>query len=539
MLNNVLLYFNTLKYLKLKQIWWRFVYLFPKLISLRKSYPQTLVIEFKDLLSKDITSDYDTFHFLNEYHQLSKIGWDCDSISKLWRYNLHYFDFLNQNIDRKEELEFQNQLIETWIKDNPFGKGTGWEPYPTSLRVINWVKWHWKTQSLSSEAKLSLWNQINWLAKRPEFHLLGNHLFVNAKALLFGCSIFSLDEKSYIYIKAIKILKEELTEQFLQDGAHFELSPMYHALAMKDFLDLYQLRNSLSTSFPSEQIGELFSNGMKWLSLLKYENDELAHFNDCANGVAPTYKELYDLGLKIGLKLRKDSYPGFQYLMDSGFAVVKSSKCHLIMDIGHIGPDYLPGHAHADTLSFELALNGKRIIVNSGTGEYGVSSERLKQRSTSAHSTIEVDGVSSSEVWSGFRVARRAKVSNIHYSISDEAVYVSASHDGYQRLNKNPIHTRSWNLTHGRLDIIDHVTGKGNEIKLRFHLHPSLVIKKSVNELILYSEIGPIAEVVSDLSMDVVKSSYHDKFGSQQVNSCIMIKGEAPFSSHVSIKWAT
>ena len=51
----------------------------------------------------------------------------------------------------------------------------------------------------------------------------------------------------------------------------------------------------------------------------------------------------------------------------------------VLCDIGRIGPDYLPGHAHADTLSFELSLAGERVIVNSGISEYGLSSERIRR----------------------------------------------------------------------------------------------------------------------------------------------------------------
>ncbi|MEY6432337.1 heparinase II/III-family protein [Thioalkalicoccus limnaeus] len=64
---------------------------------------------------------------------------------------------------------------------------------------------------------------------------------------------------------------------------------------------------------------------------------------------------------------------------------------------------------HADTLSFELSLFGQRTIVNGGTSRYGSGPERLAERSTAAHSTVQIDGADSSEVWGGFRVARRAR----------------------------------------------------------------------------------------------------------------------------------
>jgi hypothetical protein len=67
-----------------------------------------------------------------------------------------------------------------------------------------------------------------------------------------------------------------------------------------------------------------------------------------------------------------------------------------------------------------------------------VSERRQRERGTAAHSTVEVAGLDSSEVWSGFRVGRRARVS----PISVDGWSVSASHDGYRFLPGSPRHTR-------------------------------------------------------------------------------------------------
>jgi uncharacterized heparinase superfamily protein len=436
-----------------------------------------------------------------------------------------------------EAVVLQNNLINKWIRENPFGKGTGWESYPTSLRIINWIKWHFKTNSLSAEAKLSLWNQVNWLAGRPEFHLLGNHLFINAKALLFACVIFGLDEHSAIYRKALKILKEELSEQFLEDGAHFELSPMYHALAMEDLLDLYQLKSTLPPNFPGQEIEEKFLNGMNWLHYMSYSSGELAHFNDCANDIAPTLSELNELGQKVGLKGALNSDIKYNYFKDSGFVVFKNETVHLIADIGDIGPVYLPGHAHADSLSFELAIKGKRIIVNSGTGEYGLSHERLRQRSTSAHSTIELDGKSSSEVWSGFRVAQRARITEVEIIEEDKKLEFAAVHDGYTRITSKPLHKRQWIVNDGYLEIIDKVSGSGNSVQLRFYLHPDIQVEMHDESVLLRTNLEKLAIIRTAQIVQVVDSTYHDKFGSSRKNKCLLITGTTPFSSKVSISW--
>jgi uncharacterized heparinase superfamily protein len=529
--------YHTVKYLKFKQVFWRFIYLWPRFQTPETSYPNIKSISFFTIPKFGITENYDNFLFLNEENQLSKVGWDNFFQSKLWRYNLHYFDYLNQFELTSERIELQNSIINKWVIENPYGKGTGWEPYPTSLRIINWIKWHFNTDRLCDEAKLSLWNQVNWLASRLEYHLLGNHLFINAKALLFSCVIFGLDENSVIYRKSLKILIEELDEQFLEDGAHFELSPMYHALAMEDLLDLYQLKSNLPLSFPIQKIQEKYHRGMNWLSYMNYASGELAHFNDCANGIAPTFKELEELGVRLGLNQSFVTNKNFSHFKQSGFVVFKNENIHLIADIGNIGPDYLPGHAHADSLSFELAIKGKRVVVNSGTGEYGLSSERLRQRSTSAHSTIELDNKSSSEVWSGFRVAQRARITEIDIIGGDRELEFKATHDGYKRIASNPFHKRKWNVNDGILEILDEVTGSGNSVQLRYYFHTDIIIQLLDDAILLSNSFEKLAKIRIDKNVQVVDTTYHDKFGSSQKNKCLLITGTTPFSCKVSINW--
>lgn len=533
MLNKLVQLYNTVKYLKFKQIYWRIIYLLPRLIAQQKKCPPTPFCKQKDFfIPRDgITVDYQSFTFLSELNNIVETGWDNSGISKLWRYNLHYFEYLLQNNSDERHLTSQTQLIDNWIDNNPFGIGTGWEPYPTSLRIINWIKWHWKTNLLSEGAKISLWNQIRCLESRPEYHLLGNHLFINAKALLYAFAFFKLNEETRIYKTAISILNEELNEQFLEDGGHFELSPMYHSLAMEDLLDLISISDQLPSNFPKEVIREKFVKGMQWLQTMIYNNEELAHFNDCANGIAPTFSKLVNYASELGIILPNLDVPKFSYHKSSGFVVYKNNGIHLIADIGKVGPDYLPGHAHADTLSFELAINGHRVIVNSGTSVYGNTKERLRQRGTSAHSTVQIDNQDSSEVWSGFRVANRAVPFDININYSkDSLMSFSASHDGYKRILTSPIHKREFIYSNTSLEINDHITGSGNQVVSRYFIHPDVEISKVEKEFLLCKN----GEVIGKLSLEsthdavIYDSSYHDKFGSSIMNKCIQITGKGP-----------
>src|SRR6185436_6694292 len=80
------------------------------------------------------------FRFLNSTRDITPQGWDDAQVEKLWRFNLHYFDDLNA-VAAADRVDWHRDLVRAWVRENPPGIGTGWEPYPTSLRIVNWVKW--------------------------------------------------------------------------------------------------------------------------------------------------------------------------------------------------------------------------------------------------------------------------------------------------------------------------------------------------------------------------------------------------------------
>ncbi len=543
MVKKFLRLYHTVKYLKVKQIVWRGINLLPKMVKETSIYPPTIETQIdKNFINRNgITTDFKRFTFLSETHDLSEIGWDNSSISKLWRYNLHYFEFLLQDIKSQNQINEQIDLIENWIEFNPYGRGTAWEPYPTSLRIINWIKWHFVTGALNQRAKNSIWNQVRWLASRPEYHLLGNHLFINAKALLFASSFFQLRDDSGIYGKAISILTKELDEQFLADGAHFELSPMYHSLSMEDLLDLLNISNKLPISFPKSEIESKCMKGLQWLITMVFNNDELSHFNDCANGISPTFNQLKTYADSLGLNLKNLDEKVFNNHKESGFIVFKDSQSHLIADVGKVGPDYLPGHAHADTLSFELAVKGHRVIVNSGTSVYGSSPERLRQRGTASHSTIQIDEHNSSDVWSGFRVGRRAKPFNIQINsdqVSNKTINFNASHDGYKRLKNGPIHKRDWTFNGSEWNIQDKISGNNNQVLSRYYLHPDIQIEKSSKGFIISKDTMKLAELelYNSNEIEIFHTTYHDQFGISKSNKCIQVKATSPCKLGIKIE---
>ena len=145
-----------------------------------------------------------------------------------------------------------------------------------------------------------------------------------------------------------------------------------------------------------------------WLETMIHPDGEISFFNDSAIEIAPNLDELKKYAQRLGVNYSFAKFNKVTLLRDSGYIRYTSNNLVGLLDVAPIGPDYIPGHAHADTLSFEISIFGQRLLVNSGISEYGVSSVRQYERSTMAHNTVVINNENSSEIWSGFRVARRA-----------------------------------------------------------------------------------------------------------------------------------
>jgi uncharacterized heparinase superfamily protein len=319
-------------------------------------------------------------------------------------------------------------------------------------------------------------------------------LFANAKALVFAGLYFEDAEARQWLSKGLDILARELPEQVLPDGGNFERSPMYHAIFLEDLLDLLNISCAFANQMPTTLVAQWRDASLRmldWLQGMTHPDGQIAFFNDAAFGIAATADDLAAyagrvLGTDAVLSgLRRRSAPckaggdlRLRQWADSGYIRLECTDAVALLDVAPIGPDYLPGHAHADTLSFELSVFGQRVIVNGGTSRYGVGPERLRERQTVSHSTVELDGQSSSEVWGGFRVARRAYPFDLTVSERPEVLSVACSHDGYMRLQGKPVHRRSWQLSPNHIEVADSVSGSSLPAVTRFIVHPDVGVQQ-------------------------------------------------------------
>ncbi|MDM1412152.1 alginate lyase family protein [Myroides odoratimimus] len=499
MIQKVILLFNTCKKLKSVQIFYQVYYRVKKTFYL---VDNKLDVEGNNIdficcyVESNIKRiDYNTFNFLNIIHSFDDaIDWNFMEYGKLWNYNLEYFNYLDQEdltIDRKVELI--NDFYDFSIKNKRV-----LEPYPVSLRSINIIKFATK-EGLNKEFFIGYtYQELQFLHANYEYHILGNHLLENCFAMILGGAFF--DEQTWLN-KAKRTLYKELEEQVLEDGAHFELSPMYHQIILYRVLELidwyaaYSDRDEVFLAFLREKASKMLS----WLEQISFRIGDIPLFNDAANGI--TYDTSRLLHYANVLSISSKKIP----LGKSGYRSYQGINYEIKVDYAQVGASYQPGHSHADALGFILYYKNKPLFVEAGTSTYQIGKQRNYERSTIAHNTVVVNGLNQSEVWGGFRLGKRAKT----YIEHDEKNRIKGYHDGYKHTVGNVY--REFILEDNQVVIIDAIEKSKGECKVYFHLSEYIsVLEKNDSTLILSNGVSIYFE--NAINFNVIKSTYAEEY---------------------------
>jgi uncharacterized heparinase superfamily protein len=279
--------------------------------------------------------------------------------------------------------------MQAWIAANPPRPGDAWHPYPLSTRAGNWIA----ALSLAPELAAvdgvleSLRRQLAHLDRNVEDDVLGNHVVRNARALVLGGVAF---DDRHLLERGLGLLSRELPEQVLPDGGHYERSPVYHAIVLRDLLEVREASGETRLDGPIERM-------RSFAAALARPDGMPAPFNDGPLELAP----------KLDLPPARR---GLSVFAETGYAVLREDRIWLAFDCGPPSPSFLPAHAHADALSFQLWVDGRPAVVDPGTYTYEAGADRDWFRSTRAHSTVAVDGRDQFEVWGAFRAGQLPRV---------------------------------------------------------------------------------------------------------------------------------
>lgn len=418
---------------------------------------------------------------------LERVDWTGEPVSQLWAYHLHYFEPLStlHVMAREGEGAAASRivtLVEGWLNATEAGRGVGWDSYPTSVRIVQWLKVLAMDEAggcllpegLRHAMLRSLHRQGLHLARNLELDLAANHLLKNLCALVWAGLLLDAPGTTPPGEPWTRRLAREVERQVLPDGMHEERSPAYHQLVLHDLLEVRVLRMALGDPGAGEMDGILRSM-LRAMERMTRPDGSFLLFGDSANGSAPPPERIWRLATPLAQPGGEEE-EGVWALPDAGFYGYTDPHHRLAVDCGPIGPRHQPAHGHCDALSFELDIDGVPVVVDSGVHGYAGDPFREYSRSTRAHSTVMIDGKEQSEVWGLFRVARMAEVERLDGpgGAGEEGGplfrFTGACTPYHARKLRQ---VRRFRLEDGVLLVMDEIHGgEGHRVESFLHLHP-------------------------------------------------------------------
>jgi len=443
-------------------------------------------------------------------------------------FELHYHEWL-ADLVAADRPEVARQVLASWLLAFAHYHPTVWHPYPLSLRVVSWLthgRWLLAEADpdLREAFEATLRAQIHHLRHNCEWDLGGNHLIKNLKALVLGGLALQDDA---LLGWAESQLQQALARQILPDGAHDERSPHYHAQVLQDVLETRAaLRNAGKGGGPWDAWAARMGAA---LAFYTYPDGQLGLWND---GELGDPVRLAHLVRESGAVEISDT------LAAAGYVRAQQGPLGLMLDAGRVGPDENPGHAHADTLALEFWHGAQRVVVNGGTLAY---QHKLRGyfRSTAAHSTLEVVGENSAEVWAEHRVGRRPRRVGFTRTDAPAQIQLEAWHDGYRYLGPGAGlgHRRKLTLTARDLSGEDMLAGwvPGVRAWVRFHLHPAIKVRQTDEQraLLTLPDGTQLEFSCSGGRLALQPSRYAPQFNQLQETSQLAIRATQP-----TIAWA-
>jgi len=475
--------------------------------------------------------------------------WEAADLGLSWNYPLHYHDALPAlaSTAAPETRARVRAFIGSWIDAHPPGTACAWDPYPTALRIVNWLdvvgtcgaeaEPAWRERVFSS-----IWLQAAWLEARLERHLLGTHLLKDAKALAIAGAVFNDAAASRWRRRGRAILRRELGRQIHADGGHIEPSIAYHALALEDVLDLL--------AFASAADGELrallsatAARMLGYLAAVETPGGGLPLLGDSGADAAPEPQALFDYASRLGIAcvlppadVVLSSGGEVRWLSSSGVCVYRDPRQYALIDAGGVGPPHLAGHGHCDSLSFEWWVDGVPVIVDTGTTSYEPGPLRDACRATRAHNTIELDGREQHEIWAAFRVARRSRVR----ACLEKNELIATLRPWHA---PDVVIERRFAFDTTGIGIHDSIEGRGSRahaVTARMHLHPDSHVRLESN--VMHVEHAQAsARIESDVALVLNDTATSDsvhcaRLGVARANAVITLQGNTPWRTTVHLR---
>lgn len=348
------------------------------------------------------------------------VGWFGDAVTEppaLWALQFHGFEFLSSaylGYDDPAEcpgaVEAFAGWLDNWYETDETRIGAegylrrAWTPHAVSLRILHLARfcaWARSDTRLEALAATLVYRNAAFLSNHVERDVGGNHLIENGAALVIAGALF--DERGEQWRRQGIDVLAEASAQFLEDGGHFELSSMYHLIALTRYLTAIDLLRRDGREIPPE-LRETAIAGTRFLRELRPPDGRIPLLNDAVFGTALELDAVLRYADAVGVDTAATATDSME---PSGYYWLGEGMDRLLADAGRSGPAHLPGHSHNDQLSICFWASGTRVLTDTGTYEYAPTQKRQYARSVAAHNTIQYDDVEPIPISGSYLMGRR------------------------------------------------------------------------------------------------------------------------------------
>lgn len=434
-----------------------------------------------------------------------RIDWDGkhrDDVPRLWQLKLYGFEPLAWTLfsdggdaERDVRTTFEG-WVSDWIDTVEIGAPNylrgAWTPYAVSLRVLYWSRYlacrdrDGGADAFDTALAHELYKNASFLANHVEHDVGGNHLLENGAGLIAAGTLFGDDGDAWV-TAGVSVLKDAARSQFLDDGCHFERSPMYHIQALTRYLTARDLLTRSGRPVP-DSIEQTVSDGVAFLEFLRPPDGELPLLNDAVHGQTLSVDACLAYARATGVDLDKktertastSTSQSVSRIKDgAGLGWLDTDVGRMLVDGGPVGPPHLPGHAHSDLLSYLLWLDDKPVVTDTGTFDYEGGERRRYARGVQGHNTVQIGEVEPIELGGRFLMGPRP-TPQVRWDTSGDVAFFQGSYVARPFRRPTYAHHRSIAAGEHWWLVWDRVRGHDEETaRSRIHLHPDIAVSQA------------------------------------------------------------
>lgn len=501
----------------------------------------------------------------------------------IYQFNRHrYWICLGQAYaltgDEKYARCFVNQL-QSWLEANPINqetKNTTWRTIEAGIRGENWVKameYFEDCPVVTREVRerflegLRLHGEYLTDCRAPFSHksnwgVLESHGLFDIGAYLMKCGENALGEACAA--EAVLRLERELSIQIMDDGVHWEQSPMYHNEVLRCLLEVLRVAGRQGISLPSSLSEKARAMALADLAWMKPDRTQPLNGDsdrtDLRDVFTPAawllkdsrlrfagygrldFESVWELGAEAALEyesMRAETPECLFYALEqSGNWCLRSgwgrNGDYLHFKCGSLGG----GHGHFDKLHVDLSIAGEDVLIDSGRYTYVDGSLRRQLKSSCAHNVPVVDRQEYTQCTGSWEVKGRTAPIGQDWNQKGPYTFLQGTHLGYMPagvlVNRRIISIGT------RIHVIaDEFYGMGTHVLSQvFHLNPAgtvemredgFVYRGAGAETAFYRLASPADGECGGMELEETPVSFH--YNQLEHAPCVSLWREAPLPS--------